>query len=33
VALPAALDRKAPGWAAELAWQWVFPAARRYRCQ
>ena len=31
VALPTALDRKAPAWAADLAWQWVFPAARRYR--
>jgi integron integrase len=31
VALPTALDRKAPGWATELAWQWVFPASRRYR--
>jgi len=31
VALPGALDRKAPSWATELAWQWVFPAARRYR--
>ena len=31
VALPTALDRKAPAWATELAWQWVFPASRRYR--
>ena len=31
VALPDALARKAPGWAGELAWQWVFPARRRYR--
>lgn len=31
VTLPTALDRKAPGWATELAWQWVFPATRRYR--
>ncbi len=31
VALPGALDRKAPGWATELAWQWVFPATRRFR--
>ncbi|MEX2182353.1 MAG: integron integrase [Gemmatimonadaceae bacterium] len=31
VELPTALDRKAPSWAGELAWQWVFPAARRYR--
>ncbi|MGH7635281.1 MAG: integron integrase, partial [Gemmatimonadaceae bacterium] len=31
VVLPEALERKAPSWAAELAWQWVFPASRRYR--
>ena len=31
VALPAAFDRKAPIWATELAWQWVFPASRRFR--
>jgi integron integrase len=31
VSLPAALERKAPDWAAQLAWQWVFPASRRYR--
>jgi integron integrase len=31
VALPTALDRKAPAWATDLAWQWVFPATRRYR--
>jgi integron integrase len=31
VALPGALERKAPGWATEWAWQWVFPAHRRYR--
>ncbi|MDH5233352.1 MAG: integron integrase [Gemmatimonadota bacterium] len=31
VALPTALDRKAPSWATDLAWQWVFPAAREYR--
>ncbi len=30
VELPTALARKAPGWAAEFAWQWVFPATRRY---
>ena len=30
VALPNALDRKAPSWASDLAWQWVFPATRRY---
>lgn len=31
VALPAALERKAPIWATQLAWQWVFPATRRFR--
>ena len=31
VVLPTALDRKAPSWAADPAWQWVFPASRRYR--
>ena len=31
VMMPMALDRKAPGWAAEPGWQWVFPASRRYR--
>ncbi|HEV8356232.1 MAG TPA: integron integrase [Gemmatimonadales bacterium] len=31
VALPDALGRKYPNAASELAWQWVFPAARRYR--
>jgi integron integrase len=31
VSLPDALERKAPSWATEYAWQWVFPAARRYR--
>lgn len=31
VAMPAAFDRKAPSWATDLAWQWVFPASRRYR--
>ena len=30
VAMPTALDRKAPSWATDVAWQWVFPAARRY---
>lgn len=30
VELPEALDRKAPAWAREFVWQWVFPAARRY---
>jgi integron integrase len=31
VALPTALERKAPSWASDPAWQWVFPASRRYR--
>ncbi len=31
VALPNALNRKAPSWATDLAWQWVFPASRHYR--
>ena len=31
VELPTALVRKAHGWAVVLAWQWVFPASRRYR--
>ena len=31
VTLPTALDRKAPSWASDLAWQWVFPASRQYR--
>ena len=31
VVLPGALDRKLPGAAKEWAWQWVFPATRRYR--
>lgn len=30
VALPDALERKFPAAAREFAWQWVFPAARRY---
>jgi integrase len=30
VALPNALGRKYPGAAREWAWQWVFPATRRY---
>lgn len=30
-ALPDALDRKFPNASRELAWQWVFPAARPYR--
>lgn len=31
VDLPAALDRKYPGAGRSLPWQWLFPAARRYR--
>jgi integron integrase len=31
VILPDALERKAPGWATEYSWQWVFPASRRFR--
>ena len=31
VSLPNAVERKAPVWATQLAWQWVFPASRRYR--
>jgi integron integrase len=31
VALPDALARKYPGAAREWAWQWIFPASRRYR--
>ena len=31
VALPTALVRTAPVWAVDPAWQWVFPASRRYR--
>ena len=31
VELPGALTRKAPSWASEWAWQWVFPAAGLYR--
>jgi integron integrase len=31
VALPNALERKAPDWATQLAWQWIFPASRRHR--
>ena len=29
VGMPAAIDRKAPTWALDFAWQWVFPASRR----
>lgn len=31
VSLPGALARKAPSWATDPAWQWIFPATRRYR--
>ena len=31
VVLPTVLERKAPSWSTDLAWQWVFPASRRYR--
>lgn len=31
VPLPGALHRKLPGAVREWVWQWVFPAARRYR--
>ena len=31
VELPTALDPKAPSWAADFAWQWLFPASRRFR--
>lgn len=31
VALPDALERKVPSAARGWAWQWIFPAARRYR--
>ena len=31
VMLPEALDRKYPGAGRSLAWQWLFPASRRYR--
>ncbi len=31
VSLPGALERKAPSWASGWAWQWVFPAHRRYQ--
>lgn len=30
VRLPGALSRKAPSWAGELGWQWLFPARSRY---
>ena len=30
VALPEALDRKYPGAGRSVAWQWLFPATRRY---
>ncbi len=31
VALPTARDRKAPSWAADFGWQWLFPASKRSR--
>ena len=31
--LPGALVGKAPSWARDLAWQWLFPARRTYRDQ
>jgi len=31
VALPDGLERKLPSASRELAWQWIFPAARTYR--
>jgi integron integrase len=31
VPLPGALATKAPSWASDLGWQWIFPAKRRYR--
>jgi integron integrase len=31
VEMPAAFERKAPSWALDFAWQWVFPASRRPR--
>ncbi len=31
VELPGALDRKYPSASREWAWQWIFPATRRYR--
>lgn len=31
VVVPGALDRKYPGAGRSLAWQWLFPAVRRYR--
>lgn len=30
VVLPDALERKAPRWATDFGWQWVFPARRQY---
>lgn len=30
VEMPAAFERKAPSWALDFAWQWVFPASRRH---
>jgi integron integrase len=31
VPLPGALERKAPSWASDFAWQWIFPARRGFR--
>jgi integron integrase len=31
VSLPGALERKAPAWASDPAWQWVFPGRREHR--
>lgn len=33
VEMPGALARKMPRAGRRLAWQWVFPATRRYRCK
>lgn len=33
VSLPGALERKAPAWASDWPWQWVFPAHRCYQDQ
>lgn len=31
VTLPTALERKAPSWSTDIAWQWLFPASRQQR--
>ena len=31
VPLPGALERKAPSWASDLSWRWLFPARRGFR--